>query len=129
MLDELSLKSLRLFCLEFADVLYGVSRTISPRHSGGRAPVLGQKLVGSAHRMTVGHALKDILEIGEGPDIVELGAGDERANGRPAFGAAVRSGEQVVLAAERDGTDCSLDGVIIKVDAAIEEAAEDVPAA
>jgi hypothetical protein len=35
----------------------------------------------------------------------------------------------VVLAAERDGTDCSLDGVIIKVDAAIEEAAEDVPAA
>jgi hypothetical protein len=27
MLDELSLKSLRLFCLEFADVLYGVSRT------------------------------------------------------------------------------------------------------
>lgn len=48
----------------------------------------------------------------------------------PAFGAAVGSGEQVVLAAERDVTDCSLDGVIIKFDAAIiEEAAEDVPAA
>jgi len=49
---------------------------------------------------------------------------------RPAVGAAVGSGEQVVLAAERDGTDRVLDGVGVEFDAAIiEEAAEDDPAA
>jgi hypothetical protein len=80
--------------------------------------------------MAVRHALEYVLEIGEGLDVVELGGGDEGADRRPAVGAAVGSGEQVVLAAERDGTDRALDGVGVEFDAAIiEEAAEDVPAA
>jgi hypothetical protein len=38
--------------------------------------------------------------IGEGLDVVELGGGDEGADGCPTVGAAVGSGEQVVLAAQ-----------------------------
>jgi hypothetical protein len=68
--------------------------------------------------VTAGHALGHVLEIGEGLDVVELGGGDERANGCPTLGAAVGSGEQVVLAAERDGTDRALDGVGVEFDAA-----------
>ena len=80
--------------------------------------------------MAAGHALEHVLEIGEGLDVVELGGGDEGADGRPALGAAVGSGEQVVLAAERDGPDRAFDGVGVELDAAvIEEAAKGVPAA
>lgn len=67
-----------------------------------RAPIPRQEFVELAHRVTAGYALEHVLEIGEGLDIVELGGGDERANGRSALGVA-GSGEQVVLAADRDG--------------------------
>ena len=92
-------------------------------------PVPGQQVVEPAHGMAVGHALEHVLEIGEGLDVVELGGGEEGGDGRPAVGAAIGSGEQVVLAAERDGADGALDGVVVEFDAAvIEEAAEGVPA-
>ena len=52
--------------------------------------------------MAVGHALEDVLEIAERLDVVELGGGDERADGGPADAAAVRAGEEVVFAAERN---------------------------
>jgi hypothetical protein len=51
--------------------------------------------------MAVGHALQHVLEVGEWLDVVELGGGDERADGGPADSATIGSGEQVVLASER----------------------------
>ena len=53
--------------------------------------------------MAAGHALQQVLEVCEGLDVVELCGGDEGADRRPAGGAAVGSGEQVVLATERNG--------------------------
>jgi hypothetical protein len=50
--------------------------------------------------VAAGHAHEHVLEIGEGLDVVELGGCYEGADGRPAVGAAVRSGKKVVLAAE-----------------------------
>ena len=80
--------------------------------------------------MPVRCTLEHVLEIGEGLDVVELGGGDERADRCPSVGTAVGSGKQVILAAERDGTDCALDDVGVEFDAAIiEEAAENLPAA
>ena len=77
----------------------------------------------------VGHALELVLEVGEGLDVVELGGGDEGADGCPTVGAAVGSGEQMVFAAERDGANGTFDGIGIKFDASIiEEAAKSVPA-
>jgi len=55
--------------------------------------------------MAIGHALEDVLEVGEGLDAVELGGGDERCRGGPASWAAVAACEEMVLAAEGDGTD------------------------
>ena len=69
--------------------------------------------------MSIGHALEDVLEVGEWLDVVELCRGDERADGGPAGATAVRPGEQMVLAPERDRPDRTLDRVIVEVDTAI----------
>ena len=65
------------------------------------------------------HALQDILEVGEGLDVVELGALDERGEGGPCPCTAVGAGEEMVFAAERDWADGALDGVGIDLDAAV----------
>jgi hypothetical protein len=79
--------------------------------------------------MPVRRALKHVFEIGEWLDVVELGGGDEGADRRPAVGAPVGSGKQVILAAKRNGTNRALDGVGIKFDTSIlEEVAKRVPA-
>src|ERR1041385_469097 len=79
--------------------------------------------------MSVRHALEDVLQIGEWFDVVELRGGDERADGGPARAAAVGAGEQMVLAAECNGPDRALDGIVVELDAAIiEKAAEGFPA-
>src|SRR3978361_694138 len=59
--------------------------------------------------------------IGEGLDVVELGGGDERADGGPAVCTAIRPGKQVVLAAERNRADGTFGGVGIEFDASIFE--------
>ena len=69
--------------------------------------------------MTVGHAFQDVLEIGEGLDVVELCSGDEGADGCPSDPAAVRAREQVVFAAKRDGPDGALDRIVVGFDAAV----------
>ena len=95
--------------------------------SGGfvLSPIPGEEFVEPAHGMAVGHALEDVFEIGERLDVIELCGGDERADGGPADAAAVRAGEQMVLAAERDGPDGAFDRVVVEIDAAVvEEAAE-----
>ena len=79
--------------------------------------------------MTVGHALQDISEPGEGLDVVELRGGDEGTYGCPSDAATVRAGEQMVFAPERDGPDGALDRVVVEFDAAvIEESGEGWPA-
>ena len=78
--------------------------------------------------MSVGHAFQDVLEIGEGLDVVELGGGEERGDDRPAGRAAVGSGEQMVLAAECGRPNSTFDGVVIELNATVtEEPAESFP--
>jgi hypothetical protein len=80
--------------------------------------------------VAAGHAREHVLEIGEGLDVVELGGGYEGADGRPAVGAAVRSGKKVFLSAEGDRPDRALNGVGVEFDAAIiQETTEKLPAA
>ncbi len=71
--------------------------------------------------MSAGDASQHILEVGEGLDVVELRSADEVAHRCPACGAAVGSGEQVVLAAERDGANGTLDGVGVEFNARVLE--------
>jgi hypothetical protein len=79
--------------------------------------------------MTVGHAFQDVLEIGEGLDVVELCSGDEGADGCPSDSAAVRAREQVVFATKRDWPDGAFDRIVVEFDTAvIEESGEGRPA-
>ena len=65
-------------------------------------PIPGEQVVDSAHGMAVCHAVKDVFEIGERLDVVELGGGDERADGSPPSTATVGAREQVIFAPERN---------------------------
>lgn len=79
--------------------------------------------------MTVGHTGEDIGEPGMGFDGVKFGGFDEGSHGCPALAAAVTACEQMVLAAERDGSDGAFDRIGIELDAAIlEEPAQALPA-
>ena len=69
--------------------------------------------------MAVCHALKDVFEIGERLDVIELCGCGERADGGPPSAATVGAGEQVILAPERDGPDCTLDRIVVEIDTAI----------
>ena len=84
-------------------MLASIPDTLVSVDGGCWSPVRGQELVEPAHGVSVGHALKDVLKIGEGLDVIELGGGYEGADHCPVVGAAVGSSEQMVLAAERDG--------------------------
>ena len=78
--------------------------------------------------MPVRHSLEHISEIGERLDSVELCGGEKGRHDGPALSTAVGSGKQVVLAAERNGTDGSLDSVVVEFDTAVvEEAAKSIP--
>jgi hypothetical protein len=80
--------------------------------------------------VAVGHALEHALQVGVALGIVELGGGNEGADGRPTVGAAVRSGKQMVLTAEGDRPDRAFNSVGVEFNAAItEETAENLPAA
>jgi hypothetical protein len=65
-------------------------------------PVPRQQLIEPARRMALNHSFEHISEIGKGLDVVELGRGEKRSDNGPAIAAAVRAGEQIVLAAERN---------------------------
>lgn len=80
--------------------------------------------------MALDDAGDDVVEVGGGIDAVELAGLDERGEDRPVLGAAVGAGEEVVLAAERQGSDGAFDDVVVDLDAAVvEEAGEPVPTA
>jgi hypothetical protein len=73
--------------------------------------------------MAINHSFEHISEIGEGLDVIELGRGNERSDNGPAIAAAVRAGEQMVRAAERNRSDGALDRVVIELNAAVIEKA------
>src|SRR6266446_5334806 len=75
-------------------------------------------------------AFEDIAQISERLDIVELCRLDQRGNNRPAFGPAIRTGEEMVLGAQLDRPDGALDGIRINLDAPVfEEHTEPLPMA
>ena len=62
-------------------------------------------------------------------DAIHFAGCDQRGHDCPMFGAAVGAGEEMILAAERNGTDGAFDGVGVDFDAAVvEETGEPAPA-
>ena len=61
----------------------------------------------------IGDAVQEIAEIGFGIEAVELGGFDEGIDRGGALAAGIRSGEEIVLATEGNGTKRSLGGVVI----------------
>lgn len=79
--------------------------------------------------MTVYDPRKDICQIPERIDVVQLAGLDQGRDGGPMLGASVGTREQRVLPAERDRADGALDGVVVEFDAAvIDEARQALPA-
>lgn len=64
---------------------------------------------------------EDVGEIGVRLDAGELTGLDERGDDRPVGAAAVRAGEESVLAVERNRPDGALGGVRVDLDAAVVE--------
>jgi hypothetical protein len=60
-----------------------------------------------------------VSQIGFGIDVVEFCGADERVDCGSTFTACVRACEQIVLAPEYNGTQGTLGGVVIDLDAAI----------
>jgi len=75
--------------------------------------------------MAIDHALKDVLQVGIGLDIVELRSFDERADGGPPLPTPVRTGKHMVLAPKRHRSDGTLDGIVVEFNPAIFEEAVD----
>ena len=71
--------------------------------------------------MSVDHAREDIVKVGVGLDAIELAVSISDDTVAQRVAAAVASGEQVVLATERDRPDSALDRVGVELDAAILE--------
>lgn len=79
--------------------------------------------------MAADHALEDVLEVGVGLAVVELGGDDQRVDDGPSVGPTVGAGEQMVLPSQHDRPDGPRHGVGIELDPAIvEESAEVIPA-
>lgn len=115
--------------------LEGSTVSVRPLHmaSGldmiGRLPAPRQQFVETVDGMSVDHPLQHVTQVGARFDVVELAGRDKRADHRPAMPTAVAPGEQVVLAAERDGTDRAFDGIGVELDAAImQESRQPMPA-
>jgi hypothetical protein len=79
--------------------------------------------------MAIGHSLEDVSEEGIRLDVIEFGGSDELGDDRPAATTSVGSCEEVVLPAESNGPNGTLDRVVIELDATvIKEAAKRVSA-
>jgi hypothetical protein len=78
--------------------------------------------------MAVDDPCERVGEVGVRIDAAELAGLDQRGDDRPIVAAAIRAGEERILAIERDGPDRSLDRVGVDLDpAVVEEANETVP--
>ena len=89
----------------------------------------GQQLIDGAVGMTVDDPGEDVGQVHERVDIVQFTGLDQRGDGGPVFGAAIRACEQSIFPVERDGADGAFDGVVVKLDTAIvDEAGQALPA-
>ena len=104
---------------------------LKPVSGGGSAfcvPVPRQQVADPFCRV-IQHPCQDIGEPGLRIDVVELGGGDERVEGRCPPAAFVGAGEGPVAAPDRDGTQLALGGVVGHAQAAVvEEAGQRGPA-
>ncbi len=88
----------------------------------------GHEVVDAALGMPGDDALENVGEPGVRLDAIELRRADQGGDDRPVLGAAVRPGEEGVLAGQGDGSDGALDGVGVELDAAVvEEPDEAIP--
>jgi hypothetical protein len=88
-----------------------------------------QEVVDAAVGMTVDDFGDDVGEVGERIDTGEFASLDQRGDDRPMLAAAVRAGEERVLAVQRDGSDGALDHVGVDRDTAlVEKAGQIIPA-
>ena len=71
--------------------------------------------------MTVDDAGDDVGEVTERIDTKQLAGFDQRGDDRPVLSAAIRAGEQGVLAVERQRANGALDYVVVDFDAAVVE--------
>ena len=79
--------------------------------------------------MVVDDPGEDVSQVFERVDVVEFAGLDERSDGGPVFGAAIRSREQRIFPVERDGADGAFDGIVVELDTAIvDEARQTFPA-
>lgn len=91
-------------------------------------PAPGKELVEAIDGVTCDKSGEDIGEISFGIDVVEFARFDERGEDRPVLAAAVGTGEQGILAIERERTNGALDDVGIDLDPSIvDEATEPIP--
>lgn len=71
----------------------------------------------------IGDAGEDIAEVGFWVEAVELCGFDERVDGGGAFSTGIRSGKEIILAAEGDAADRTLGGIVVDLDLAIVDVA------
>src|SRR5690349_5885110 len=64
---------------------------------------------------------EDVAQVGGGLDTVELGGLGQGCDGGSVFGAAIGSGEEMILSAKGNGPDRALDGVGVHLDPAVGE--------
>src|SRR5258708_29251539 len=86
-------------------------------HADG-IPVPGQQF-GDALGGVSSEAREHIAQPGLGIDAIELGGLGQRVDGGGGLAAHVAAGEQPILAAESDGTDRPLSGIVVDFDAAV----------
>src|SRR5208282_5109308 len=93
------------------------------------APGPRQQFVETVDRISVDHALEHVLQIGIGPDAVELAGLDQRTELGPSPAAAVAAGKEMILPSESDRSDRALDRVRVQLGAAVvQEAGQTMPA-
>src|SRR6476620_9306293 len=93
---------------------------------GGPGP--GHELVEARSRPEIDQAGEHVGEVGLRVDAVQFAGFDERGDAGPVLGALIVTGEERIFAIEDNGTDSSLDGIGIELDATVvEEAGEPVP--
>src|SRR5215471_13907492 len=84
-----------------------------------RSPIPRQQLTESIDRVSIDHALEHIAQVCVGLDAVHLARFNQRAECRPPLSTKIRTREEMILSSESNRTDCALNRIGIKLDAAV----------
>lgn len=84
-----------------------------------RLPCPGKQFVDAIDRMTLADAVEDVRQPDLRVHFIELGGLEQRIHRRGPLAAAVRTGEQPVLAPDRDAAQRVLGKVVVDLEAAI----------